>query len=402
MRILQGAVTLSATDLANHLSCRHLTTSNLRLAKGEMAEPSWDNPHLRVLQQRGLEHEKAYIEWLRSKGLSVVDLSNEPETTASAATWAAMRSGAEVIVQASLASGPWRGRADVLLRVDQPAELTRMGNWSYEAVDCKLARETKAETILQLCLYSQLLAELQGLEPELFHVIRPYAGFEPESYRLASFAAYYRVVKRALQEAVEAGAGGTYPEPVHHCEICRWWKECNEQRRLDDHLSFVAGASKLQRKELALHEITTLEALAGLPLPIPFKPSRGATEGYARIREQARIQLEARIAASLNLSACPTNRERDSYACLPHRPGIFSSTLKAIRLWETEDLSTSLVSLQRTTMGSLSMKDAGLSIVGRSERCSNGLSTSPLDGCSGSPICTSITSAVTRLAQLNA
>jgi uncharacterized protein len=37
-----------------------------------------------------------------------------------------------------------------------------------------------------------------------------------------------------------------------------------------------------------------LEALARLPLPIPFNPSRGAAEGYERIREQARIQLEAR------------------------------------------------------------------------------------------------------------
>src|ERR1035438_5299199 len=211
MRILQGAVTLSATDLANHLSCRHLTTVDLRLAKGEIAEPTWDNPHARVLQQRGLEHERAYIEGLRAKGLSVVDLSNEPE----AATWAAMKSGAQVIVQASLASGPWRGRADVLLRVEQPENSTRVGNWSYEAVDCKLSRETKAETVLQLCLYSQLLAELQGLEPEFFHVIRPDAGFEPESYRLASFAAYYRVVKRALQEAAEVDRKSTRLNSSH-------------------------------------------------------------------------------------------------------------------------------------------------------------------------------------------
>jgi hypothetical protein len=77
----------------------------------------------------------------------------------------------------------------VLLRVEQPEKASPAGNWSYEAVDCKLARETKAETILRLCHYSQLLAELQGLQPEFFHVFRPNAGFEPESFRLASFAA---------------------------------------------------------------------------------------------------------------------------------------------------------------------------------------------------------------------
>jgi hypothetical protein len=62
---------------------------------------------------------------------------------------------------------------------------------------------------LSLCLYSELLTELQSLEPEFFHVIRLYTDFVPESYRLASFAAYHRAVKRALQEAVDVGAGDT-------------------------------------------------------------------------------------------------------------------------------------------------------------------------------------------------
>jgi predicted RecB family nuclease len=285
--------------LANHLSCRHLTTLDLRLAKGEIAEPSWENPHLVVLQQRGLEHEKAYIDSLRSKGLAIVDLSNEAEEVAGEATWTAMKGGADAIVQATLGSGDWRGRADVLLRVDQFEKPSRLGNWSYEVVDCKLARETKAETILQLCLYSELVAPLQDLEPEFFHVIRPNVGFEPESYRLSAFAAYYRFVKRALQDAVKAGSSQTYPEPVSHCDICRWWKECDSQWRRDDHLSFVAGASRLQRKELTLQGVPSLESLARLPLPIPFNPSRGAREGYTRIREQARIQLGGRTEGQL-------------------------------------------------------------------------------------------------------
>src|ERR1017187_2518113 len=296
MKIRDRGVSLSATDLANHLSCPHLTTLDLRLAKGEIAAPSWDNPHLRVLQQRGLEHERAYIESLRTKGLSILDLSGDSDEKA---TLEGMKSGAPAIVQASFASGEWRGRADVLLRVEQHEKVTRLGNWSYEVVDCKLASETKAETILQLCLYSELVTEVQGLEPEFLHVIRPNVAFTPESYRLVAFAAYYRVVKKALQNAVKSGSGHTYPEPVSHCEICRWWKECDGQRRRDDHLCFVAGASRLQRKELTLQGAPTLELLAKLPLPIPFNPSRGAREGYTRIREQARIQMEARTEGRL-------------------------------------------------------------------------------------------------------
>jgi predicted RecB family nuclease len=299
MQERHGTVYVSATDLANHLSCRHLTTLDIRLAKREIAAPSWENPHLVVLRQRGLEHERSYINDLRTKGLSLVDLSNEPEESAGKATHAAMKGGAQAIIQASFASGDWRGRADVLLRVEQREKPSQLGNWSYEAVDCKLARETKGETILQLCLYSELVRELQGAAPEFFHVIRPNVGLQMESYRLSAFAAYYRAVKMSLMGAVKAGSEETYPEPVSHCDICRWWKECDGQRRHDDHLSFVAGISKLQRKELTLQNVPTLESLAKLPLPIAFKPSRGSREGYARVREQARIQWEGRTEAKL-------------------------------------------------------------------------------------------------------
>ena len=244
---------------------------------------------------------------------------------------------------------------------------------------------------------------MQGLEPEFFHVIRPNTGFEPESYRLASFAAYYRAVKRALQEAVEAGAGETYPEPVDHCDICRWWKECDGQRRRDDHLSFVAGASKLQRKELTLRDVPTLEALAKLPLPIPFNPSRGALEGYARIREQARIQFEARTEGKLKFellqcepgegfSRLPAPSAGDIFLDLEGDPFVADGGLEYL-------FGVATAGRRREV---LPMNAAGLSTGDKSGRCSNGSSISLLSGCSGSPIFTSITSALTSLAQSNA
>jgi uncharacterized protein len=64
------------------------------------------------------------------------------------------------------------GRVDALRRVESPSAI---GDWSYEAVDTKLARETKAGSIRQLCLYSDLLEGLQGLAPEHMHVVVPYA-----------------------------------------------------------------------------------------------------------------------------------------------------------------------------------------------------------------------------------
>ena len=168
MKLLGTAVRLSATDLANHLSCGHLTTLDLRLAKGEIEEPSWENPHLRVLQQRGLEHEGAYIESLRSRGYAIVDLSKELNENAREQTLAAMMSGAAVIVQGSFSQGAWRGRSDALLRVEQTEKRSVFGNWSYEVVDCKLARNTKAETILQLCLYTRSFSPRSRLRSGIF------------------------------------------------------------------------------------------------------------------------------------------------------------------------------------------------------------------------------------------
>jgi hypothetical protein len=151
---------LSATDLANHLACRHLTTLDRGLAEGRWKAPDWYRPEADVLAQRGIEHERAYLAWLEQQGRRVTRLDAEGEEGgALERTIAAMRAGADVIVQATLAAGRWLGRADVLLRVERPS---RFGAWSYEALDTKLARETKAGAVLQLCLYSDLLGEIQG------------------------------------------------------------------------------------------------------------------------------------------------------------------------------------------------------------------------------------------------
>ena len=174
---------------------------------------------------------------------------------------------------------------------------SKLGSWSYEVYDCKLARETKAATILQLSLYSELLQTIQGVLPESMYVVPPGEVFQPEQYRVLDYAAYYRYVKSRLMTSVSGNgnASETYPEPTPHCEVCRWRPDCEAQRRKDDHLSIVAGISRLQRKQLVIWDTSTVADLARLPLPIPYRPAHGSKEGYARIREQARIQVAGRV-----------------------------------------------------------------------------------------------------------
>src|SRR5262249_3032604 len=84
------------------------------------------------------------------------------------------------------------------------------------------------------------------------------------------------------------------PSPTEHCEVCRWWLRCNGARRRVDHLSFVANLGRSHEKELERQGVTTLAALARMPLPIAFKPARGSKDTYAQLREQARLQMAQR------------------------------------------------------------------------------------------------------------
>jgi predicted RecB family nuclease len=93
------------------------------------------------------------------------------------------------------------------------------------------------------------------------------ADFRPERYRVLDFAAYYRYVKARLEKAVEQKLV-TSAEPTAHCDICSWWPEYDAHWRKVDHLSLVAGISRLQRKQLSAWEVNTVEQLAVLALPI--------------------------------------------------------------------------------------------------------------------------------------
>lgn len=348
MKLEANDIRLSATDLANHLACRHLTVLDRLAAEGRLKPPLFQLADADILRERGLEHERAYLEHLAGEGRVITRL--EPDASARRGleqTLAAMRAGADVIVQATLSAGRWLGRADVLMRVPRPSDL---GDWSYEALDTKLARETKAGAILQLCLYSELLGGLQGRMPEWMHVVPPRPGFPRESYRVAQHLAYHRFVQRRLAQAVDGDRDGTYPEPVPHCEICRWWSRCDRRRRADDSLSLVAGISRAQTRELQSRGIATLARLAIEPLPLGWKPDRGSRDGYARVREQARIQLEGReqgrflhellrpIEPGNGLAALPAPSPGDVFLDLEADPYVDEGGLEYLFGWVAAEL----------------------------------------------------------------
>lgn len=304
MKIDSDTVHLSASDLVNHLACGHLTGLDLKAATGEIKAPKTWDPLLEILRERGRRHEAGYVEHLRGQGLSVASIEGI-DVTPGAVAWTreAMARGEEIIMQAALQAERWSGRADILRRVNKPSKL---GDWSYEIVDTKLARETKGGAVLQLCLYADLLAQEQGLVPERVYVVAPWSDFEPQAFRVADYAAYYRQARRSVETATALDAAPLlYPDPKEHCDICRWRELCDQKRRADDHLCLVAGITKTQISELQGNGIATVAALAEMPVPMPWKPLRGAPLSYEKAREQARIQMASREAGRLCYELLP-------------------------------------------------------------------------------------------------
>ena len=301
MRHASGRLVFSATDLSRHLSCGHLTSLRRAVALGEIeSPPPFDDPRADVLKQRGLEHERRLLKRFEAEGRAV-EIVTPPETAsaerdpgeAAARTRQAMRRRADVIYQGRLEDGDgrWSGYPDFLLRVDAPSALD---GWSYEVLDAKLARVAKGEALLQLLLYSDLLAQVQGTRPEWMHLaLGGNDGPQEARFRVVEYSAYYRAVRRSF-EAHAAEPPDTYPEPIEHCALCDWKQGCAERRRTDDHLSVVAGITRSQRRRLVERNVTTMAALAALD-PETMPPMDGVSAGaLARIREQARVQDQGR------------------------------------------------------------------------------------------------------------
>ena len=304
----------SATDVANFLSCHHLLTLDRAEAAGEIRRPFFHDPGIDLLRELGIRHEQAYLDHLaNAQDLEVAEIPVAvPREESVARTIQALRSGAGAIYQASFQNGPWHGRSDFLVRVQKPSAL---GSWSYEVVETKLARSTKAAALMQLCFYSDLLSEIQELQPDWMHVVLGQTS-KPEKYRVEQYMAYFRKIKRDFDVACRT-PGDTYPEPNEHCNVCSWDPLCDKRRRTDDYLSLVAGITRNQRKALVARDVTTVARLARLDLSAPPKIDGIGNAALMRIHEQARLQVQGRQEGHLVYELLENSEPDTGLAALP-------------------------------------------------------------------------------------
>jgi uncharacterized protein len=292
VRIVDGRMRIAASDVANFVTCRHLTRLNTAVAHQLVRAPMLYDVGAQALEERGREHEAQILDNFRSRGWEVFDArtGDGVKESGASATTSAIQDGVDVIYQGTLLVDDRFGLPDFLIRADL-LDGPMAAQARYEVVDAKLARSAKAAAVLQTAFYSELLGEVQGERPTQMYLALGTKGLLP--LRVNDYAAYQRQVQQRLYEFVAGEVTfpvtDTYPEPVEQCAVCRWRVVCARQRHDDDDLSLIAGITARQRKALKDAGISTRHDFAALDNVAGF--ARVSPRSMRVVRDQARLQV---------------------------------------------------------------------------------------------------------------
>lgn len=278
-------ILFSASDLTYFAECKHRTWLD-RCHLDSPMERADETESMKLVMKKGLEHEAAHLQTLKDQGLNVVEITTKELDEQVRLTTEAIENGADVVFQATLRRGAYIGHADFLVRTPHKSP---SGQWVYDVVDTKLSHHTKTKFLVQLCFYSDLLADITGQLPEHIHV--ELGNGQRDTYRVNDYFAYYS----KLMADFEASLGlhtpqpVTYPDPCNFCSLCHWRERCDQQRLEDDHLSQVANITKTQIVKLASIGVTTMKGLSQLGENAKVKGIQEPT--LLRLAEQAALQV---------------------------------------------------------------------------------------------------------------
>lgn len=300
---------LSPTLAATFLGCQAAAGWTLEVRKGLREAPAAvSNPHGDLIKRKGTEHENVCLAALKAEHGTPFTVERGAIVERYADTVAAMNRGEPLIYQAALTHGSWLGYADFLVRVEETCPSWK---WSYEPWDAKLSREARPEQVLQIALYGDFLAPIQGRPATRGHLMLgtgdPVSPFRTEEFMLDEVRYYTRRAAGRLEAFAAGLPHDLEPHPCGFCGKCDWGDACVDRWIAADHLHRVAGITKHQMGALWASGVSTL----GLLSKLDGTQIKGISpDTLTRLVAQARLQSETYTTGEGVLEV------------LPHRSGL--------------------------------------------------------------------------------
>lgn len=239
------------------------------------------------------ESQAGIAETLRAEGRQVAEIDREEdEAERRAATIAAMRDGADFIVDGQLAVDNLSGRVNLLMRTSGYSDL---GDFLY--VPCETEAGDRARIAFRLAFSADLLHSLQGTLPPQMLIIRQDA--DVVSLQTEDHIFYYRAVLQRFMHAMETFRKHRMPDPAESCHFGRWSECASEvlkQRARREQLEPETPVEEEQAEE-ELMEMPPLMVAAGAAQPavdaVPGDmPDAVRADGGARAPEQGHTLAE--------------------------------------------------------------------------------------------------------------
>ena len=269
----------SPSDIVQFVNSQFACWMNRKLLEEpKSVQPDEEDPQLKILQNKGDLHEKAYLEKLLEDGSDVCKIKDGDRLQQ---TLKAMKEGRQIIFQARLESTGMAGNADFLQLEDQ-------GKNAYTIIDTKLSRHVKPYFMIQLCCYADMLEEMAGKRPETIGIVL--GNGEECCFRTNDVYYYYERTKSAFFEFMKSFTPDTPPQPDPTADHGAWSSHAKQILEEMDHLSRVANITKKQILKLNAVEIDTMEKLS----TSKAKHINGINDDvFTRLKEQASLQVSS-------------------------------------------------------------------------------------------------------------
>ncbi len=245
---------ITGTHVYSYVKCPRLAALDLHLSRSERRPP---HPWEEFAAQRGRDFEAEHVKGL---GAATPRYQERDFDAGAAATRELLAQGTPWIHQGVLLDDDCLGLPDLLRRL--PGE-SALGAHHYEVLDVKTSGRSRADQILQVAFYSELITKVQGRRPTSGALVLK-DGRE-ERFELADYAAALREVMaelRRLRGAMDAARPFLQPG----CSSCYHDARCMAELERAGDLSLVQGMSHGARAILeglgcrTVHDLATFHA----------------------------------------------------------------------------------------------------------------------------------------------